>query len=91
MTCYLTSMRIKRTYNLRADTVAAVRELVEERRLAPSQDALVEMALEDFFMAVRHADEARQFAEAVRDPEIAREITALEREFQTADREIWPE
>lgn len=83
-------MKVKRTYNLGAATVATVRELVEQRHLAPSQDALVETALADFFMAVRHADEARQFADAARDPDIAEEIATLEREFQTADGETWP-
>ena len=74
-------MKVKRTYNLGAATVATVRELVVQRHLAPSQDALVETALADFFMAARHADEARQFAAAARDPEIAAENAALEREF----------
>jgi len=83
-------MKTKRTYNLAAETVATVRTLVEQRHLAPSQDALVEMALADFFMSVRHAEEARRFAQATQDPEIVRELTLLEREFQTADREHWP-
>lgn len=83
-------MKMKRTYNLEAATVATVREFVEHRRLALSQDALVETALGDFFMAVRHAEETRQFAAAADDPEIAREIAILEREFQGADRETWP-
>lgn len=84
-------MKMKRTYNLEAATVATVRELVEYRHLAPSQDALVETALGDFFLTVRHAEEAKQFAAAAEDPEIARELGTLEREFQGPDREIWPE
>ena len=84
-------MKIECTYSLSAGTVAAVRELVEERHVASSQDALVEMALTDFFLAVRHAEEARRFEAAARDPDIAREVEILERAFQTADRETWPE
>lgn len=84
-------MKVKRTYNLGAETVATVRELVEHRHLATSQDALVEMALADFFLAARHADDARQFAAAARDPEITRELASLEQEFRVADRETWPE
>ena len=41
--------------------------------------------------AQRRVDLHRGVAEAARDPEIARELKTLEREFQTADREIWPE
>ena len=84
-------MKVKRTYNLAAETVTTVRELVECYHLASSQDALVEMALADFFLAARHAEEARQFAAAAQDPEIIRELTLLEQEFHGADREVWPE
>jgi hypothetical protein len=84
-------MKTKRTYNLSAATVDMVRRLVEEQHLAPSQDALVEMALADFFMAVRHEEEARQFAEAADDPEMRAELDLLEAEFASADRETWPE
>lgn len=84
-------MKLKRTYNLSPDTVAAVRELVEERHIASSQDALVEMALTDFFLSLQHADEARRFASAAADPDLARERSLLDREFRTADRETWPE
>jgi hypothetical protein len=84
-------MKTKRTYNLSTDIVDTVRRLVEEQGLAPSQDTLVEWALTDFFMAVRHAEEARQFADAATDPEIVAELALLEAEFATADRETWPE
>jgi hypothetical protein len=84
-------MKAKRTYNLSPATIDAVRRLVEEQHLAPSQDALVEMALADFFMAIRHEEEARRFAEAAEDPEIKAELDLLEAEFASADRETWPE
>jgi len=84
-------MKVKRTYNLSEATVAAVRELVEKEHVASSQDALVEMALADFFMALRYREEARRFEEARHDPEIASELALLEQEFRSADREIWPE
>jgi hypothetical protein len=80
-------MTVKRTYYLRAAAVAIVREMVEHRQLAPDQEALVEAPLADFFMAARCADEARQFAAAARDPELAAEIATLERTFRTADGE----
>ena len=84
-------MKVKRTYNLSEQTVTTVREMVEQRHVAPTQDALVEMALTDFFMALRYADEARVFGEAANDPEVAAELALLEAEFAAADRETWPE
>lgn len=81
-------MKVQRTSNSDVTTVATVRDLVEQRHLAPSQDALVETALGDFFLAVRYAEEARRFAAAADEPGIAREFGLLEREFQRADREI---
>lgn len=84
-------MKVKRTYNLSPETVSAVRDLVERQHVAPSQDALVEMALMDFFMAIRHAQEAALFAQAAADPELAAESALLDAEFAGADRETWPE
>jgi len=84
-------MKVKRTYNLSEQTVTTVREMVEQHHVAPTRDALVEMALTDFFMALRHADEARVYREAANDPELAAELALLEAEFATADRETWPE
>jgi hypothetical protein len=84
-------MKVKRTHYLSETTVAAVRDLVEREHIAPSQDALVEMALADFFMALRYREEARRFDEARDDPEIAAEVALLEQEFRGADHETWPE
>ena len=74
-------MRIRQVYSLLAKTVDMVRRLVEKQQVAPSQDALVERAPIDFFMAVRYEQEARQFAQAATDPEILEEVALLEREF----------
>lgn len=64
---------------------------MEEKHVAPSQDALVEMALVDFFMALRHQEESRRFEQGAHDPDLAAEVALLERQFQGADRETWPE
>ena len=53
------AIRVKRTYNLSEGTVEKVRELVEKGHVAPSQDALVEMALADFFRAQQDTEEAK--------------------------------
>lgn len=84
-------MKTQRTFTLTVDTVERMRRLVEEEHVAPSQDALVERALSDFFMTLRHARDARIFAEAARDPELQAEIALLAREFAAADREAWPD
>jgi hypothetical protein len=84
-------MKVKRTYNLSEETVNTVRELVERHHVAPSQDALVELALTDFILALRHAREAELFAQAAADPELAAEAALLAAEVAAADRETWPE
>jgi len=85
------AIRVKRTYNLSEGTVEKVRELVEKRHLAPSQDALVEMALADFFRAQQDIEEARVWLAAAGDPGLSAEAALLEEEFRTADLETWPE
>ena len=84
-------MKMQCTYSLPVEIVDQVRHLVEEQRIAPSQDALVERALVDFLMAQRHKIEARIFAEAAADPEVQAELACLERECSPLDRETWPE
>jgi hypothetical protein len=85
------AIRVKRTYNLSAETVKKIRDLVEKRQVAPSQDALVEMALRDFFRALQDAEEARLWSAAASDPDLLAETALLEAEFKTADLETWPE
>jgi hypothetical protein len=83
-------MKTQQTYTLSTRTVETVRRLVEEEQVAPSRDVLVERALADYFLIVRHEREARQFAAAAADPEIQAEIADLEQAFAWADRETWP-
>lgn len=82
-------MKVKRTYQLSADTVNAVRELVQRKHAAGSQDALVEAALRDYIRRLREAEEAEVWA-AASDPGLAGEGQLFEAEFRTADRESWP-
>ncbi len=84
-------MKVKRTYRLPRTTVEAVRDMVERRRVAPTQDALVEMAIEDLAMALRLADEAEQYAAAVGDVALRREAEALDRDFVPLQTESWPD
>lgn len=83
-------MRVKRTYQLPTATVEAVRDMVEHRKLAATQDALVQMAIEDLAMAARHADEAREFAATQTDRDLREEAEEFERDFVRLDVESWP-
>jgi hypothetical protein len=48
--------RVKRTYNLPEETVLAVRELSEQYGLAPTQDAVVELAVDELRRHLRSGD-----------------------------------
>ena len=82
--------RLKRTYNLSAATVRTVKELAGEYRVAGSQDAVVELAVEELRRRVREADEAAIWEQAGRDPGFRAEVEALEADFASADAETWP-
>jgi hypothetical protein len=82
--------RVKRTYNLPQETVRVVRELSEEYGLAPTQDALVELAVDELRRQVRYAEEADAWARAARDPEFVAESEEMAHEFAAADAETWP-
>jgi hypothetical protein len=80
--------KAKRTYNLRASTVARVRELSADYGVADSQDAVVELAIDRLYSAAIASREADIWAAAAEDAEFAREMRAVAREFQ--DSETWP-
>lgn len=82
--------RTKRTYRLSVRTVKAIRELVSDYGVAPTQDALVEMALDDFARRMREEREARVWEAAADDPEFQRETREVATEFRAADAETWP-
>ncbi|MGH2408143.1 MAG: hypothetical protein ACRDF7_08720 [Candidatus Limnocylindrales bacterium] len=83
--------RVKRTYNLPEATVHAVRELSERYRLAATQDAVVELAIEELRRQLRYAEEEDLWARAATDPEFIAEAEDLARAFAAADAETWPE
>lgn len=81
--------RMKRTYNLSSEVIATVRRLAE-RRVAPSQDAVVEMAITNLARRIRETEEAQAWAQAARDFLFNAETDRLDAEFMQADRETWP-
>jgi hypothetical protein len=80
------SLRTKRTYSLRPETIGRVRELAA--RYGTSQDALVDTAVERLDRALRDEDEARAWASAADDPEFRAELREIAATFDDSDR--WP-
>ena len=82
--------RVKRTYNLQPSTVRRVREMTERYGVAPSQDAVVELAVDELERRLREAREAEQWESAATDAEFRGEVEELEAAYRSADRETWP-
>ena len=80
--------RMKRTYDLNEGTVARVRELAAEYEIAPSQDKVVELAVERLYRQVRDEQDARAWAEAADDPEFQAEMRQIAADFD--DHDTWP-
>lgn len=81
---------MKRTYNLRESTVRAVREMADRYHVAPSQDAVVELAVDELARRLADEREAEAWQAAATDPEFLAERDELERAYAAADRETWP-
>jgi hypothetical protein len=82
--------RVKRTYNLAPGTVKRVREMAERYGVAPSQDAVVELAVDELARRLRDDAEATTWERAASDPGFGAEATELEAAYRSADRETWP-
>jgi hypothetical protein len=82
--------RIKRTYNLAPATVRRVREMAEKYGLASSQDAVIELAVDELERRLRDEREGNVWAAAADDPAFRTEADSLDVAYRTADRETWP-
>ena len=82
--------RVKRTYNLDPLTIGRVREMAERYHVAPSQDAVIELAVDELERRLREAREADAWEAAGSDPSFTNEASGLERAYRSADRETWP-
>jgi hypothetical protein len=83
-------MRTKRTYNLPERTVLAVRELAATYGVASTQDAVIELAVDELARRLRDDAEAERWAQAAADPAFRTETADLATAYETADRETWP-
>lgn len=82
--------RVKRTYNLSAATVRSVKELAGDYRVARSQDAVVELAVDELRRRIRDAEEAAAWERAAADPAFRAEVEAIDADLPVADPETWP-
>lgn len=80
----------KRTYNLNAATVRAVRELADEYHAAPTQDAVVELAVSELARRLRDEAESAAWEAAATDGSFSAEAQEIEDAYRGADRETWP-
>jgi predicted transcriptional regulator len=80
----------KRTYNLTAATVRAVRELADEYHAAPTQDAVVELAVSELARRLRDEAESAAWEAAAADGGFVGEAQGIEDVYRSADRETWP-
>lgn len=82
--------RVKRTYNLAPGTVRRVREMAEEYGIAGSQDAVVELAIDELERRLREDREGADWEAAATDPDFRAEADDLDAAYRSADRETWP-
>jgi hypothetical protein len=82
--------KVKRTYNLEPATVRRVRELTETYGVAASQDAVIELAVDELDRRLRDAREAESWASAAADPDYVAEVADLSAAYGAADAETWP-
>jgi hypothetical protein len=84
------SSRVKRTYNLDPATVRRVRELTEEYRVAPSQDAVIELAVDELDRRLRDLREADAWTAAAGDTAFSAEAGDIAAAYRLSDAETWP-
>ena len=82
--------RVKRTYNLAPQTVRRVREMAERYSVASSQDAVIELAVDELERRIREQREADAWEQAAADPQFRSEVGEIEVAYRSADRETWP-
>ncbi len=81
---------VKRTYNLQPSTVKRVREMAERYGVAPSQDAVVELAVDELERRLREARESEAWEAAAAEVLFRDEAAEVEASYRSADRETWP-
>lgn len=81
---------VKRTYNLPPRTITQVREMAERYGVARSQDAVIELAVDELERRLNDEREAAAWEAAAADPTFQAEVADIEAVYRSADRETWP-
>lgn len=66
-----------------------VREMAERYGVAPTQDAVIELAVDELERHLRDEAEGETWGRATADPAFVAEADGLEA-YRTGDRETWP-
>src|SRR5664280_3551045 len=74
--------KTKRTYNLSPTTVHRVRELADLPGVARSQDEVVELAVERFYLEVQTREGEALWEEAADDPSFKAEMSSVAHDFR---------
>jgi hypothetical protein len=80
----------KRTYNLTPATVRAVRELADDYHAAPTQDGVIELAVDELQRRIRDGQEAAAWERAAAEPAFRAEAEAIDADLPVTDPETWP-
>ena len=80
--------KTKRTYNLSEETVARVRQMAGRDGVAPSQDGVVELAVQRLYRDIRDREEAQMWARAAQDEAFRAEMSGIA--AVDDDLETWP-
>jgi hypothetical protein len=80
----------KRTYNIAPGTVRAVRELADEYHAAPTQDGVIELAVDELRRRIRDAEESAAWERAAADPAFRAEAEAVDTDLPVTNPETWP-
>ena len=83
--------RVKRTYNLAPSTIERVREMAERYEVAPSQDAVVELAVSELARRLRDERESEVWEKAADEDAFVEESESVRATFRSADAETWPD
>jgi hypothetical protein len=82
-------MKTKRTYRLSQEAVATVKRLAEQNGVAPTQDAVVELAIQELARQVEDEHDARRWIQASSDPAFQQEAADLAALFREDDHRAW--
>ncbi len=83
--------KVKRTYELSAETVRWIKETALTGSLGRSQNDVVELAVHELRRSVREEERRRRWAAVASDAASSAALQSLDTAYATADSETWPE